>query len=97
MEIRTKHEPENERFVVHLDTGDATLEYKHAGPKTLDYRSTFVPEDERRHGIGERMVLDALDWARENDYSVIPTCPFVRAVVERHIEVQDMVVEAPEN
>ena len=93
MDIRTRHEPENERFVVATESGDATLEYRHAGTKTLDYRSTFVPEKERNHGIGERMVLDALDWARDNDYSVIPSCPFVKAVARRHSEYQDLIVQ----
>jgi predicted GNAT family acetyltransferase len=96
MEIRTRHQPENERFVVETDSGEATLEYRHAGTKTLDYKSTFVPEEERSQGIGEQMVLDALDWARDNDYSVIPTCPFVKAVVKRHEEYQDLVVREVE-
>lgn len=93
MEVRTRHEPENERFVVDTDSGKATLEYRHAGAKTLDYRSTFVPHEDRNKGIGERIVLDALDWARANDYSVIPSCPFVKTVVKRHSGYRDLIVQ----
>ena len=93
MEIVTRHEPENHRFVVYLEDSEATLEYGHAGPKTLDYRSTFVPVEYRGKGVGERMVLDALDYARENGYAVIPSCSFVRALVKRHKEYKDLVVE----
>ena len=92
MEIRTRHEPDNERFVVDTDSGEATLVYRHAGTKTLDYRSTFVPEEVRSHGIGERIVLDALEWAKDNGYSVIPSCPFVKAVAKRHSEYQALIV-----
>jgi predicted GNAT family acetyltransferase len=95
MENKTRHEPENERFVIETPSGNATLVYRHAGPKRLDYRSTFVPEEERSRGIGERMVLDALDWARSNDYSVIPSCPFVKAVVQRHLEYEEVIVGEP--
>jgi predicted GNAT family acetyltransferase len=92
MEIVTRHEPDSHRFVVHLEGGaEATLEYRHAGAKTLDYRSTFVPVEHRGRGIGDRMVLDALDYARENDYSVIPSCSFVRSIVKRHSEYQDLI------
>ena len=93
MEIQTQHEPDSQRFVVRLDSGEATLEYEHAGSKTLYYKSTFVPEEERDRGIGEQMVLDALDWARDHDYGVIPSCPFVKSVVERHKEYQGVVVQ----
>lgn len=93
MEIVTRHEPESHRFVVYLEDAEATLEYGHAGPKTLDYRSTFVPVKYRGKGVGERMVIDALDYARENGYAVIPSCSFVRALVKRHTEYKDLVVE----
>ncbi len=90
METETRHEPENDRFVVSLDGAVATLEYSRTGEKTLDYTSTFVPEEHRNRGIGERMVLDALDYAREQGFRVVPTCPFVRTVVKRHPEYQDI-------
>jgi uncharacterized protein len=43
-------------------------------------------------GIGERLVRFALDDARRRSLRVIATCPYVRAFVERHPEVQDIVV-----
>jgi len=43
-------------------------------------------------GIGERLVRFALDDARRRSLRVIPICPYVRAFVERHPEVQDIVV-----
>ena len=89
----TRHEPENSRFAITLEGASATLEYHHAGERTLDYTSTFVPEEHRNKGVGERLVLDALDYAREKGYRVIPSCPFVRTVVKRHPEHQDLLTE----
>jgi len=91
MKIVTRHEPDNHRFVVDLDEAEATLEYRQAGDRTLDYRSTFVPVAHRGRGVGERLVRDALDYARENDFSVIPSCSFVRAFVKRHSEYRDLI------
>jgi predicted GNAT family acetyltransferase len=91
MDLATRHEPENHRFVVDLDRDEATLEYRQAGAKTLDYRSTFVPVAHRGRGVGERLVRDALDYAREKGLSVIPSCSFVQAFVKRHAEYRDLV------
>ena len=94
MDVVTRHEPDQHRFVVALDGGaEATLSYSHAGTKTLDFRSTFVPEDQRGRGIGERLVFDALDYARANGYGVIPSCSFVRTLVRRRAEYRDLIVE----
>ena len=91
--METRHEPDNGRFVIELDGAEAVLEYSEAGPRTLDYTSTFVPEEHRNKGVGERLVLDALRYAREQGVRVIPTCPFVRTVVKRHPEHQDLIAE----
>ena len=77
---------ENNRFVAHTAHGEATLKYKRAGEDTLDFTSTFVPEEARNGGLGERLVLHAVDWAEENGFHVIPTCPFVRHVLDEHPE-----------
>jgi predicted GNAT family acetyltransferase len=77
---------ENNRFVGRTAHGEATLKYKRADADTLDFTSTFVPEAARNAGIGERLVLHAVDWAEENGFHVIPTCPFVRHVLDEHPE-----------
>ena len=77
---------ENNRFVAQTEHGEATLKYKRADADTLDYASTFVPEAARGSGLGERLVLHALDWAEENDFQVLPTCPFVQHVLDEHPE-----------
>lgn len=89
MEIR--HDEADQRFVATTEHGEATLDYDRLDEETLDYTSTFVPEEDREEGIGEDLVLHALDWARENDHEIVPTCPFVRSVVESHEEYRDIV------
>ena len=43
-------------------------------------------------GIAERLVRFALSDARRRNLRVIVKCPYVRAFVERHPEMQDIVV-----
>jgi hypothetical protein len=86
MPWRIQHDMEGNRFVMKTDHGEATLEYSRADEETLDYRSTFVPEEDRGSGIGEALVLHAADWAEEMGFRVLPTCPFVRRVLAGHPE-----------
>lgn len=86
MESEIHNDIENNRFVLQTEHGEATLKYSRADENTLDYRSTFVPVEARGSGLGEKLVLHALDWAEENGFQVIPTCPFVRHVADEHPE-----------
>ncbi|MGH7542471.1 MAG: GNAT family N-acetyltransferase [Gemmatimonadota bacterium] len=92
MKLDTRHEPEERRFVATIDGQLAHLDYERPDESALDYRHTWVPESLRNRGIGERLVLDALDWAQGHGFRVIPTCPFVATVVRRHPEYAPLVV-----
>lgn len=84
MTIEIRHDLDHNRFVARTAHGEATLEYSRADADTLDYRSTFVPPQDRGAGIGEALVLHAVDWAEANGFEVRPSCPFVRRVLEQH-------------
>lgn len=91
MNLDIEHDIDNNRFVAETEHGQATLEYSRADQDTLEYTSTFVPEEDRGDGLGEKLVLYALDWAEENDFLVIATCPFVRRVLDQHPERSEVV------
>ena len=90
MDIR--HDTEGNRFLLETEHGQAVLRYARAGENELDFQSTVVPEPDRKAGIGERLVLHALEWAQDNGFEVIPSCPFVRHVLEEHPERRSVMV-----
>lgn len=92
MSVKIAHEPENDRFVTRIDGRESRIEYAERGD-ILDLVSTFVHPDDRGRGVGERLVKRALEYAREHDRTVIPTCWFVGTVLERHPEYRDLVAE----
>lgn len=53
---------------------------------------TEVLASHKGRGVGERLVRFALDDARQRGLRVIVICSYVRAYVERHPEVQDIIV-----
>ena len=89
MEIEVEHQPEQSRFRVEVDGTESVLRYSRA-EDTLDLRSTWVDPDVRGRGIGERLVLTALEHARSEGLSIIPTCWFVETVLDRHPEHRDL-------
>lgn len=93
MTLEIRRDEEQRRFVISVDGGTAYLAWSNAGKdETVDYVSTYVPPEARRQGIGTRLVLAALEDARERGWKVVPTCPFVKDVVERHPEYAEILV-----
>lgn len=88
-----KHNQEAHQFLVDIDGKVAKLDYSVAEEgKSLDFQSTFVPPELRGQKIGDKIVLFALNYARDHQLKVIPTCPFVKTVVERHPEYRDLLI-----
>ena len=84
------HDSEAGRFELELEEGRAYLRYRLEGG-VMDLVSTWVPPAHRHGGIGERVVLAALEHARTQGYRVIPTCPFVSHVLAANLRYADLV------
>lgn len=82
-----------QRFFARLESGEAYVQFDRIQPDVLDLTSTFVPEPHRERGIGEKLVIEALEYARENDLDIVPTCPFVEYVLDRNPEYRTLVAD----
>lgn len=91
MEYNVQHNELKNQFFIDIEGKKSTLDYsKSIDGKTLDYRSTFVPSELRGHHIGEKLVIFALEYAKDNHFKVIPTCSFVKRVIDNHPEFLDL-------
>jgi predicted GNAT family acetyltransferase len=90
MRLDIRHEESDHRFVAHANGLSATLDYEPLGGETVDFRATYVPDALRGQLVGTRLVLFALDWARQRGHSVVPSCWFVGSVIERHPEYRSL-------
>ncbi len=86
------HDPNDFRFYAEVAGEEAELTYSYPEETVLDLDYTFVPESARNKGIADQLVKAGLDFARENNLQVIPSCPVVEAYVKRHPEYQDIVI-----
>ncbi len=83
--------PDARRF--ELRAGDEVLgwiDYLPAGASVIFAHTEIVPGHEQQ-GLGSALVRLALDDMRARGTTVIPTCPFAAAFIQRHPEYADVV------
>lgn len=84
------HDEQSHLFTAELDGHQATLSYAPVDEKTMDFQSTYVPHTLRNKQVGTALVRHALDQARERGWKVVPSCWFVRQVLDRFPEYGDL-------
>ena len=81
-----EHDPERQRFFIALADGEAELFYAPFGDDILDLQHTEVPRSAQGQGVSDVLVRGALAYAREHDFRVIATCPYVQRWLRKHPE-----------
>ena len=90
MSLDVQHDEAGHRYVAVVDGHEAYVAYRPVGDTTLDFRRTYVPGELRGQGVAGKLVARALDHAREQGYSVIPTCSYVQGFLEKHPEYTEL-------
>lgn len=85
-----RQNPALSRFELDIDGHIAFASYCQSGD-VLMMTHTETPLALRERGIGERLVLGALDNVRAQGLKVRPLCSFVRHVISKHPEFQDLI------
>jgi predicted GNAT family acetyltransferase len=90
MSLDVQHDEAGHRYVAVVDGHEAYVEYRPVDDKTLDFHQTYVPGELRGRGIAGKLVAGTLELAREQGYTVIPTCSYVQGFLEKHPEYADL-------
>ena len=83
------HNQTAHRFETTIDGHTAYLSYQQNGD-VLNYNHTIVPNALGGQCVGKLLAKYALDYARDNDKKVIPSCSFVDNFITKHPEYQDL-------
>lgn len=90
-EVNVTHNPNESRFEASLGGELAgTLSYVTSGT-VVDLQHTVVRDAFEGKGVGGALVRGTLESLRADNLTIIPTCPFVQAYLQRHPEFQDLV------
>ena len=90
MELKVIHEKENERFVIYTEDKEAFVEYRTDG-KFINLYHTFTHPALRGKGLAAQVVRAALEFAKENNLKVIPTCSYVQSFIMQNNDFKELV------
>ncbi|MBD3724983.1 MAG: N-acetyltransferase [Flavobacteriaceae bacterium] len=66
------------------------MTYTWAGTNKFIIDHTEVSTDFNGQGVGKKMVLVAVDYARKNNLKILPLCPFAKSVFSRESSLNDV-------
>jgi predicted GNAT family acetyltransferase len=84
------HNPSKRRFEINIDGQLSMLEYTFKNHR-LFLTHTEVPPALESQGLGTELAHAALEYARQNELTVVAICPFVQEYVSSHPEYQSFV------
>lgn len=93
MDATFEHNEENAKgmFIMKIDDEvAANMTYSRIDANNIIVDHTAVAPSMKGKGVGTQIVQHLVDWARENNQKVLPLCPFAKAMIERHPEMQDI-------
>ena len=92
MKIELKLDDKNGVFLLidenEKEVGELTFMLK---DEQMLINHTGVNPELRGQGLAEKLVLEAVDYARKNQLKIIPFCSYVSVYVGKHPEVQDVI------
>ncbi len=88
--LPVRHNLEKESFEIDLGDGRFAVARYRLYPGKIAFTHTEVPPTHEGHGLGTKLVIAALAYAREHGLEVIPICPFFSAYILKHPEEQDL-------
>lgn len=83
------HNQEQQRFEIRLHDKIAQLDYV-MQDHSIVYTHTEVPAEWEGQGMGSKLAVAGLDYARLKGLKVVAACPFVRAFIAKHKDYQDL-------
>ncbi|HEY6626776.1 MAG TPA: GNAT family N-acetyltransferase [Ignavibacteriaceae bacterium] len=90
MEPEVIHEKENKRFVIYTEGNEVYVEYTMT-EKEINLYHTYTYPALRGKGLAAQVVRAALEFAKENNLKVIPTCSYVQAFIAKNDEYKKLV------
>lgn len=91
MEISVSDNPNRGRYEIVVDGRQAGFATYRQSPGLIAFLHVEVDPELEGHGIGSRLVAEALDDARRRRLAVRPVCPFVAAFIELNPSYADLV------
>jgi len=91
MEI--KHDRDQQKFYFIENGKECYVKYLMDHSKTFNILKVFVHPDLRNQELAGKLTKVALDYAKENNLKVIPTCSYADYFIIRNKEYEELLFE----
>ena len=93
MEIQREDDQKKGKFY-YEENGQqlAKMTYTYAGDDKIIIDHTEVDDSLRGKGVGYKLVEASVNFAREKSISILPLCPFAKAVFKKKSEYSDVLL-----
>lgn len=68
------------------------MSYTFAGETRMILDHTEVDDEYRGQNIGKRILMEVVEYARQNKIRIIPLCPFAKSIFEKVESIRDVLV-----
>jgi predicted GNAT family acetyltransferase len=89
MAADVRDNPALSRFELDVNGATAVANY-HLKGRVMTITHTEVPPQARHGGIASQLIAGALQVARARGLKIVPRCSFVKAYVDEHPDVRDL-------
>ena len=89
---QVQHNQAANRYEVEVGGKTAVAEYRRAGD-VVTFTHTKVPRELEGQSIASDLIAGALADVRNQGLKIIPECPYVAGYIERHPDLQDLVMK----
>lgn len=79
-----KIDQQENKFFTIVDGKESVLNFRPQDEGTWEYYRTFVPTELRGQGIAAELVEFALNYARDHNKRIVPSCSYVRSYIDEH-------------
>jgi hypothetical protein len=91
MNIQHTDDGKKGQFYIEIgDTKKAEMTYVWAGTTKIIIDHTEIDDSLRGKGVGKKLVLKAVKFAREKEISILPLCPFAKSVFDKEAAFRDV-------
>ena len=87
--MKTEVIQEEKRFVIYSEGKEVYVEFEMRNGK-MDLDHTYTHPGLRGRGLAARVVRAALEYAKENNLKVIPTCSYVSSFINKNEEYKEL-------
>lgn len=77
-------------FIMHENKRVGEMTYTHSGNNRILIEHTEVGPELAGQGAGKKMLMELVAYARNNQFKVVPICPFAASVFDKVKEIGDV-------